>query len=142
MYQEETTQAYEEMVYISESEKANIDTAIEEVEDAAAEVLQGESIHDGDIIDHIAVNDVPTKIDKDVEDHVYDDENNDIDAIRDNRDPDDVAYAQAYPYEDDEEDQGLDAEDLVAASTNENIVDENTANIIIGALFGGSEEDE
>lgn len=140
MYQEENNQIYEEMVYISESEKANIDTAIEEVEDAASEVLQGDSIHDGDIIDHIAVSNIPTKIDKDVEDHVYDDENNDIDAIRDNRDPDDVAYAQAYPY-DDEEDQGLDAEDLIASSTNETIVDENTANIIIGALFGGSEDE-
>ena len=124
--------------------EATLDHDIEQVEDAAADVMDGESMDDGDIIDHVALTNIPSKIDKDVEDMVNRSEDDPVKALAASiGDPDaavDYHDDGSVPEEDDPEGEGsIDYEDLENA-IDEAVVDNYTVECILGGLSDDCEE--
>lgn len=123
------------------------DEDIKEVEDASEDITSGESLHDGDIIDGVALDTTPPKIDKDVADMVDDSEEDPVKAINRStgEDPTDADYQEKYPelhavdpYNPDDGDD-INEDDLVQA-IDESCLDSFTIEAILEGLYENDEE--
>lgn len=130
---------------IDEVLEATLDKDIEHVEDAVADVMTGESLDDGDIIDHVASTDIPSKIDKDVQDAVNQSEDDPVKALAQAYEDPDAAVDYhddgSLPEEDDPEGEGaIDYEDFENAAAEEEYVDGFTVESVLGGLLEDEED--
>lgn len=129
---------------IDEVLEATLDKDIEHVEDAVADVMTGESLDDGDIIDHVASTNIPSKIDKDVQDAVNQSEDDPVKALAQAYEDPDAAVDYhddgSLPEEDDPEGEGtIDYEDFENAAAEEEYVDGFTVESVLGGLLEDEE---
>lgn len=130
---------------IDEVLEATLDKDIEHVEDAVADVMTGESLDDGDIIDHVASTNIPSKIDKDVQDAVNQSEDDPVKALAQAYEDPDAAVDYhddgSLPEEDDPEgEDAIDYEDFENATAEEEYVDGFTVESVLGGLLEDEED--
>lgn len=130
---------------IDEVLEATLDKDIEHVEDAVADVMTGESLDDGDIIDHVASTNIPSKIDKDVQDAVNQSEDDPVKALAQAYEDPDAAVEYhddgSLPEEDDPEGEDtIDYEDFENAAAEEEHVDGFTVESVLGGLLEDEED--
>lgn len=130
---------------IDEVLEATLDKDIEHVEDAVADVMTGESLDDGDIIDHVASTNIPSKIDKDVQDAVNQSEDDPVKALAQAYEDPDAAVEYhddgSLPEEDDPEgEDAIDYEDFENAAAEEEYVDGFTVESVLGGLLEDEED--
>lgn len=130
---------------IDEVLEATLDKDIEHVEDAVADVMTGESLDDGDIIDHVASTNIPSKIDKDVQDAVNQSEDDPVKALAQAYEDPDAAVEYhddgSLPAEDDPEgEDAIDYEDFENAAAEEEYVDGFTVESVLGGLLEDEED--
>lgn len=130
---------------IDEVLEATLDKDIEHVEDAVADVMTGESLDDGDIIDHVASTNIPSKIDKDVQDAVNQSEDDPVKALAQAYEDPDAAVDYhddgSLPEEDDPEgEDSIDYEDFENAAAEEEYVDGFTVESVLGGLLEDEED--
>lgn len=130
---------------IDEVLEATLDKDIEHVEDAVADVMTGESLDDGDIIDHVASTNIPSKIDKDVQDAVNQSEDDPVKALAQAYEDPDAAVDYhddgSLPEEDDPEgEDAIDYEDFENAAAEEEYVDGFTVESVLGGLLEDEED--
>lgn len=130
---------------IDEVLEATLDKDIEHVEDAVADVMTGESLDDGDIIDHVASTNIPSKIDKDVQDAVNQSEDDPVKALAQAYEDPDAAVDYhddgSLLEEDDPEGEGtIDYEDFENAAAEEEYVDGFTVESVLGGLLEDEED--
>lgn len=130
---------------IDEVLEATLDKDIEHIEDAVADVMTGESLDDGDIIDHVASTNIPSKIDKDVQDAVNQSEDDPVKALAQAYEDPDAAVEYhddgSLPEEDDPEgEDAIDYEDFENAAAEEEYVDGFTVESVLGGLLEDEED--
>lgn len=126
-------------------ETSKVDEDIQEVEDASEDITAGHSITDGDMIDAVALDDAPQKIDPDVANMVDDSEEDPVKALnRSVGDPTDADYVDKYPelHNEDPTDPAEMGEDLTEDDML-NAVDESCLDgFTIEAIMEGLQENE